>query len=120
MYFRKNILIYTIGSLLILVALASFYRFMVQGDYIVSYEGSCDPATESCFIECEDEECSAEYYTTKVYRPRAELFEICGTHGLMDGCEAADTCENASDECRVVYCDPVVDGDSCETITDNL
>lgn len=118
MHLKNNFLIYSILVLTIIAASASYYRFMVLGDYIVSYEGPCDPETESCYVDCEDEECTTEYYYTVIERNAAEIFEKCGED--ITDCDAAYECQSDAAECSITYCDPEYDGeDVCVALSDN-
>lgn len=115
MDFRNHILFWTIVPLLVLSTGAAYYRFMVTHDYMVSYEGACDPYTKSCFVGCDDEECSSEYYYTKIYRHARSIEAFCGTD--ITDCEAANNCQPGEQSCSVNYCDIEADGDTCETLT---
>lgn len=115
----RNFFPYIIVALLILLACGSYYRFMVLNDYIVSYEGECDPYAESCFVGCEDDECSAEYYYSIIERHADEVLKLCGTNVLE--CEAAFECQENVDLCAITYCDPQADGeDSCFSLIDEV
>lgn len=111
-HFKKYLLIYTIVPLLVLLTISSYYRFIVTNDYLVSYEGMCDPINENCFVDCEDEECTSEYYYTVVTRHATEIDNLCGDD--ITDCEAANICLPGSTECSITHCDLEVDGDSCE------
>jgi hypothetical protein len=117
-WFRQHFFSVTLVTLLVLVALASYLRFIVLNDYVVAYEGDCDPYTESCFIGCEDDECTKEYYyvTIQKYAPNVEA--QCGTD--ITDCDAAYEClPEDGDQCEITYCDPAVDGgEACETLTE--
>lgn len=114
MHFKKYFLTYTLVPLTLLFLAASFYRFMVSYDYLVSYEGFCDPYTESCFLYCEDGACTEPFYSTFVERRAYTLRELCG-NTILD-CAAADTCLPDEPDCSVTYCNPRRD-DDCETLT---
>lgn len=79
-----------------------YYRFMVIHDYVVSYEGECDPYESSCFVGCENEECTAEYFYTKVERHASDLVNLCGDSIL--GCEFANICTSEELQCKIEYC----------------
>lgn len=117
MKFRENFLLYTLIPLTILFVCASYYRFMVVRDYNVAYEGACDEITQDCFIGCEDDECSVEYYYSNVQKYAADLLAQCGND--ITDCEDANVClREDGDRCSVTYCDPEVDGEACETISE--
>lgn len=118
MHFRENILLYTLIPLIVLASTASYYRFMVIHDYIVSYEGTCDPALESCFVGCEDDECTDEYYYTRVERYAANLINFCGND--ITDCEEANSCTSGENDCSITYCDPVTDLDQCDDVDESL
>ena len=110
--------LYSIGILLfvVLLATASFYRFFVLNDYLVNYEDDCDPYTESCFLYCEDEECSDPFYYSVIERHADEIYNLCGTD--VTACDAAYECQPEVEHCTISFCDPVTDGDLCETLTE--
>jgi len=85
----------------------SFYRFMVVGNYIVEYEGSCDPATESCYIACADDDCIDVYYHTWVQKRNADVYAQCGED--VTDCEAASICIPSDQDCAIEYCDSETD-----------
>ena len=93
----------------IVVTVISYHRFMVRNDYVVSYEGECDPSVSSCFIGCEDDECTTEYYYSKVQKYAPDLYEECGLD--ITDCDEASVCYPNDGKCSIVYCDPQIDGD---------
>ena len=116
MNFRDNIVVYTLVPLITILIIWTYARFMIQHDYIVAYEGACDVATDSCFIGCEDDECTSTYYFAQVRKQANNLYAQCGPN--ITDCDNANGCLLQNDEgCSVTYCDPEVDGDACETIT---
>lgn len=95
----------------------SYYRFMVIYDYTVSYdEGDCDPYTESCFVYCEDEECSEPFYYTSIYRDASTLVALCGDD--ITDCDEAYYCQEDEVSCEIVYCDSSTGLDECEMLTE--
>jgi len=90
----------------------------VLNDYVVAYEGNCDPYTESCFIGCEDDECTEEYYYSMVQKYAPNVKAQCGVD--ITDCDAAYEClSEDGDQCEITYCDPVIDGeDSCEMLAE--
>ena len=93
--------------LLCLTAGASYYRSAVTQDYTVSFEGICNPATESCYFDCVDAECIEINYYTNITRKAAEVSALCGPD--ITQCTEASKCSNANEVCIVSYCDPVED-----------
>lgn len=106
MQFKSHLLSYVLVPLCVLAIAASFYRFVVVGDYIVEYEGACDPATESCFFACDSEECAEVYYYTWVQKRNVDVRAQCGVD--VTDCEAASMCLPSDRDCSIAYCDPEV------------
>lgn len=103
MHFKKYFLLYTIIPLLVVSSLATYHRFMIAHDYVVEYEGNCDPLHSSCYIGCEDDECSSEYYYAIVRKNAAQLLDQCGPD--ITNCPAAHQCLNENDDgCSITYC----------------
>lgn len=93
----------------------SGYRFLVQRDYILEYEASCDPTTERCFVRtCEDAE-SFEFCTPgnyKVVKKYAhDIKASCGTDVRM--CTTAPVCLETDRVCEITYCDESVSEVPC-------
>ncbi|PIZ86732.1 hypothetical protein COX93_03360, partial [Candidatus Nomurabacteria bacterium CG_4_10_14_0_2_um_filter_30_12] len=85
---------------------------------MVSYEGVCDPTIEKCFIGCEDDECTKEYYYSEVQKYAPDLYAECGND--ITDCESANICLPEDKECSVSYCDETIDGSICKITTNNL
>lgn len=115
MNFKKYFLLYTLVPLALLSVASSYYRFMVMEDYVVEYEGDCDPAENVCFIGCEDDTCLVKYHYSMITKNASHLVAQCGRD--ISSCEAAHVClAEDGEECSISYCDPEEDGDTCETI----
>ena len=112
-YFRDNFLFFILTTLLIIISVVSFYRFMIKHDYMVSYEGTCNPVNnEKCFVGCEDDACTIEYYYTKMLKYEPDLLAECGKD--ITDCETANICLPNDSNCSVTYCDPEIDGEICK------
>ena len=117
MNFKAHIFSLTLILLISIAVTASFYKYVILEDYIVSYEGECDPEIYNCFVDCVDDECTEEYYYTAIERHANEIYALCGDD--ITDCEAANYCPTNIAECSVTYCDPVTNGDACESINSN-
>lgn len=117
MKFRDNILLFTLTPLIVLFIGASYMRFIVIHDYMVEYEGECDPATNTCFVGCEDEECTTEYYYSKIQKYAPDIFAQCGAD--ITDCENANVCLDGENKCSITLCDPETDGEECELLDEN-
>lgn len=112
---RSHLLAYACVPLLILAGILSYHRFIVSYDYLVEYEGECDPAVESCYVGCEDETCAEVYYYTNVTKHAADLYAACGPD--ITDCTEASICLPNDRVCEVAYCDPEEAADeSCARI----
>ena len=89
---------------------------MVSHDYIISYEGVCDPVTETCFVGCEDDDCTKEYHYSKIQKYAPDLYNACGK--TIINCKTANTCLPSDRGCSITYCDDEIDGYTCEKITE--
>ena len=114
MHFKKHFMWYVFLPLLILAAASSYYRFMIQTDYMVSYEGPCDESTQNCYADCDDEECTSEYYFSTITRHANDIYALCG-NDVLD-CEAAESCPPEESTCSITFCDLETESEQCETI----
>lgn len=112
----RHLLVYVLLPVCVLAIAISFYRFMVAGDYVVEYEGECDPITESCFVGCEDEECSEIYYYSWVHKMAIDVQAQCGPNVLE--CPAANVCLPTDTNCSITYCSPdtLLEDETCEDL----
>lgn len=117
-HFREYIFFYILILLIIVVGIISYNRFMVRHDYIVGYEGVCDPAMEQCFIGCDDDACTEEYYYSKIQKYAPDLYVECGED--ITDCEAASVCLTNDRKCSITYCNIEIDGDVCKISVENI
>lgn len=115
-HLHKHFFSYSIALLTILAVASSFYRFTFLKDYLVSYEGNCDPYTQNCFLYCEDDECTDPFYYSIIERHAAEIYARCGEDVTF--CDAAYECQADAVLCSISYCDPDSDGEACELLTE--
>lgn len=115
--FRNHFFSYTLVALVFIVGVFSYYRFMARQDYVVGYEGVCDPVANAnkCFEGCGDDACTEKYYYSKMVKYAPDLYEECGED--ITDCESANSCLPNDRECSVTYCNPEVEGDTCATET---
>lgn len=115
-FVRDHFLLITLIPLMLVTVAASYVRFMVLNDYYVAYEVECDPHTQSCYVGCEDDACTEEYYYAIIERHAPEIMELCG-ESVLD-CEAAYVCPVGEEECSLSFCEPEIDGeDACENLS---
>lgn len=114
-YFIYNrIFFYSVAICIVIAVFVSFYRFVLINDYVIYYEGSCDPVIESCFESC-DGEC---YYYTKVQKYAPDIYYECGKD--ITDCEVANVCLLQDRRCSVVYCNQEIDEDCDNIINENI
>jgi hypothetical protein len=110
-----NKIFYTILILLILGSVGfTFWRIVIQKDYQIVAEVSCDPATESCFYYegavCDDPtdlECVAEEaYDYKMISKKAATIYACEQTEEKLGCTEELSCLEAESDCEYTNCDP--------------
>jgi len=106
--FKEHIFFFILASLIIAIGLVSYYRFMVKHDYMVGYEGACDPVIEKCFMGYDGDE---QYFYSDLYRE-------CGKD--ITDCEAASVCLKNDRKCSITYCDKEIDGDVCKISVENI
>ena len=111
--FRNHFFLYTILLLIIIVSIISYYRFMIKHDYIVSYNGSCDSATQKCFINCEDDACTQIDYYTKIQKYAPDLYNECGSD--ITNCTDSNLCLSNDRDCSINYCDKNISGNNCSS-----
>lgn len=111
--FRNHFFLYVIVTLIFIVGVFSYYRFMIKQDYMVGYEGVCDPATNTnkCFEGCNDDACTEKYYYSKMVKYAPDLYKECGED--ITDCESASSCLPGDQGCSVTYCNSEVNGDTC-------
>lgn len=114
--YKEHPLKYILIPLIFIISIVSFYRFVIRQDYLVRYEGVCDPTTDKCFLGCEDDACTQEYNYSKVVKYAPDIYSECGDN--ITDCEAASICLPSDRMCSITYCDTSVDGDIC-TIPQN-
>ena len=94
--------------MVIFAVASSFSRFLVTYDYLISYEGTCDPNEASCFVYCENETCDDPLYYTIIERMAYTLVDLCGENSILD-CSAADMCYSDEEYCVIYHCDTETD-----------
>lgn len=102
---KDTILLYVFVSFVVLIGVISYYRFIVKQDYIVSFEGTCDIETSTCFVGYDDTE--EEYYYSKVQKYAPDLYAKCGED--ITDCEAANVCFPDDRSCSITYCNETKD-----------
>lgn len=112
---RNHFFFYTLVTLIFIVGVFSYCRFMIRQNYMVGYEGVCDPAVNKCFAGCYDDACTEKYYYAKMVKYAPDLYEECGED--ITDCESANVCLPDNRDCSVTYCNPEVEGDTCATET---
>lgn len=117
-HIKRYILLYVTVILLMLLVGSAYLRFFVLNDYIIAYEGDCDPYTESCYLFCEDESCTEPFYYSIIERNAAEVQALCNTSDVTT-CDDAYFCPDDGTFCSVEYCDQTESSDECEYLTED-
>ena len=112
-YFKDHFLSYVLIPLIVIIIVASYHRFIVDQNYLVEYESTCDSSMEKCFVGCEDDSCIKEYYYSKMVKYASDLERKCGKD--ITDCEAANACLPDDRKCSITYCDPGISENNCST-----
>lgn len=113
-----NKIFYSILIVLILGSVGfTFWRIVLQKDYQIVAEVSCDPATESCFhyegvvcTDLTDTDCvPEEAYDYKLISKKAATIYACEQTAEKLGCTEELSCLENEADCDYTYCDPEVD-----------
>lgn len=117
---KKSKILFTILALMAAVSVgATYYKIMIQRDYQIVAQISCDPAAESCFTHTCDpeyEECSdipeenISYY--KLINKNAANITICDSSKGEECAELA--CEAGEQNCEITLCsEETAEDDPC-------
>lgn len=114
-YFRNHFFFLILTFVIIIVGVFSYYRFMIKHDYVVGYQGVCDPATGKCFMNCEDDACTKVDYYSEMQKYEPDLYNECGKD--ITNCDAASVCLPSDRKCSITYCDKSTSDDDnvCQT-----
>jgi len=107
---NTHFFLYVILLSLIIVSTISCYRFFIKHDYMVSYNGFCDPAVEKCFVNYEDDTDETSKYYSKMEKYAPDLYKECGSD--ITNCKDASVCVPGDLNCSKAYCDNSA-GDIC-------
>lgn len=109
---KNRLFLFILLPLCLIASAVSFNRFVIKGDYIVEYEGTCNPATEECFAKTDDTTGKVNYYT-KVQKYAPDLYAECGESII--GCTYANVCVSTDKNCSITHCsaDALLDNESC-------
>ena len=119
---KKSKIFFIVFFLLIMTSVAlTYYRYIVQRDYIIEAEMECDPYTEACFTYVCDPEVDGEDVCTgdpvedtsyyKIINRNAKNIPLCDPNA--EDCEAF-VCPEGEEECEMILCDPATsDGIEC-------
>jgi hypothetical protein len=121
-----NKIFYTILILLILGSVGfTFWRIIVEKDYQIVAEVSCDPAVESCFhyepeiCAMDDYDCLSapieEAYDYKLINKKAANIYACEQTEEKTDCGEELSCLEGEENCEYTYCDPaeLEEGEAC-------
>lgn len=118
----SNRIFYSILILLIIGSVGfTYWRIVIQKDYQIIAEVSCDPATESCFyyegVTCDDPadiECvPEESYDYKTISKNAASIYACEQTEEKIDCTEELSCLEGEANCEYTYCDSESEEDTC-------
>lgn len=114
---KNKPLTYLFVPLLILMVGTSYFRFVVIKDYLVSYETDCEPSEQSCYVGCDNDDCSEIYHYAIITRQAKTIENLCGVD--ITDCSAANSCTNSETSCLIEYCDESEGFYSCDEINNS-
>ncbi len=112
-----NKIFYTILALLILGSVGvTFYKIVIQKNYQIVAEASCDPETEKCFSYIDEESGEVSYYKL-ISKNAADIYACEQTEEKL-GCNEELSCLENEENCSYTYCDPenLEEGEMCSEI----
>lgn len=112
-----NRIFYTVFVLLIIGSVGfTYWRIVIQKDYQIVAETSCNPITESCFyyegVVCDgsDSTCVPEdAYDYKMISKKAANIYTCEQTTEKVGCGEELSCTEGELDCTYTLCDAIVD-----------
>ena len=117
-YFRNHFFSFTLIFGIFFVIIFSYYRFIIKHDYVVGYQGACDPVTGKCFKSCDDDACTQPYYYSEMRKYEPDLYKECGQD--ITNCDDANICLPIDRKCSITYCNKTTSDDDnpCQTPID--
>ena len=117
-----------VGVFLVFVLVGfAYWSIVIQRDYQITAQVSCDPSVESCYVTtcdpADDNTCPAtesertSYY--KIINKNALDIYICEKSEKKFGCEPELSCADNEFKCSYTLCDSksLADGESCSSQT---
>lgn len=101
-FFRDHSFSCILVLLIIVAGFFSYHRFITTSDYIVGYQGVCDPARGKCFKSCEDDACTKADYYSEMQKYAPDLYKECGKD--ITDCATASVCLPSDRKCSITYC----------------
>lgn len=111
---KTKIFFLIIGLSIIGSVAATFYRFMIEKDYVIENQIDCDPSIDRCFVwkcdpasDVEGEKCTGDpekdtwYY--QIARRKAANIPLCNPDG-DENCDSW-TCSEGEKDCATTFCD---------------
>jgi len=100
-----NKIFYVVLALLLIGSVGfTFWRIVVQKDYQIIAEVSCNPVFESCFYyEAEEPD---ESYNYKLISKKARTIYLCEQTEEKLGCDEELSCLEGEEACDYTMCDP--------------
>lgn len=118
---NNHFFLFTLVTLILIVGVFSYRRFIIKQDYMVGYEGACNSVENKnkCFVGCDDDACAEKHYYLKMVKYAPDLYGECGKD--ITDCESSSSCLPDDQDCSVTYCNPEIKDDTCavETSTQN-
>lgn len=114
---KINYLYIIIIGVIFFVIFATYRKIFILHNYLISYEVSCDPKIESCFIvKCDQE--TGEGCNIGESEKYYKLINKMAFNSIK--CAKDDTaclsCQKEEDDCKETVCNPSTDGECSDLI----
>lgn len=121
---KLNWIFFILFFLLIIGSISiTFVKIVIQKDYQIIAETSCNPESEQCFVyicdPVEDSTCPIDeaerIYYYKIISKKAANIALCEASTDKIGCDTELSCTSEEIDCSYTYCNPnkLATGEEC-------
>ena len=115
---KKTKILYIVTlTFIFFIVVITFYKVFILHDYLISYEVSCDPSVENCFIvECDQETGEGcDVSDSEKYYKLVEKKEFNAIKCPSDDSNCL-LCQKDETDCTITLCDPSTGENSCSSL----
>ena len=104
--------------LLLASAGASYVRFFVNSDYLVTYSTECNPDESSCYLGCDDDACENPSFYMYIERPAQDLNDMCSQEDIASCLARLNCAATPGKQCVEMFCDSATEDCSTSQINE--